>query len=406
MNNSKKIISIVVVGLFLVTTLIGSNFQQVNAATRTSYWQQFHQTYQPKVLASPAPVPAPAPITSPTTTTIGSASCVWQGHCAGATCATYDDCDGNLVCNSGICGPTGGVSAPAPAPVPAPTPVLTPTPNPTPTPTPMPAPTPVTPAPITVPLTSNGTAKYVMVNCVNWLPLTALPTSASSELTYFVITSDSNGSLVGTNSTQETKFVSDVHAAGKKATFSIGGAAQNQSMITTAVNNKTALVNSIASHLSQFGYDGVTLDIEDTNLSASAVTDFINALRVKFDSIKSGLIIGVYTQPYQLNTVWNTIDQAANSITWLSPMLYDFGTFNQQTWINDVNAWAAKLPKSKLLAGLAVNYPAANGGLDTNQYSSMLNASIDQGWMGIGIWSNELYTQNWMNTANGIISIK
>ena len=35
----------------------------------------------------------------------GSGSCSWQGHCAGASCSTADDCSDDLVCNSGICGP-------------------------------------------------------------------------------------------------------------------------------------------------------------------------------------------------------------------------------------------------------------------------------------------------------------
>ncbi|CAG8979785.1 hypothetical protein HYALB_00011593 [Hymenoscyphus albidus] len=32
-----------------------------------------------------------------------AATCEWTGHCAGATCQTADDCDGELVCKSGKC---------------------------------------------------------------------------------------------------------------------------------------------------------------------------------------------------------------------------------------------------------------------------------------------------------------
>ena len=37
-----------------------------------------------------------------------STDCIWKGHCAGDSCTTFNDCDGNLVCNSGKCGPIGG----------------------------------------------------------------------------------------------------------------------------------------------------------------------------------------------------------------------------------------------------------------------------------------------------------
>ncbi|KAH6712611.1 family 75 glycoside hydrolase [Leptodontidium sp. MPI-SDFR-AT-0119] len=47
--------------------------------------------------------------TSTTTTTTTSTaptctSCSWTGHCAGATCSSADDCDGDLVCTGGTCG--------------------------------------------------------------------------------------------------------------------------------------------------------------------------------------------------------------------------------------------------------------------------------------------------------------
>ncbi|RAL04509.1 uncharacterized protein BO80DRAFT_202315 [Aspergillus ibericus CBS 121593] len=32
-----------------------------------------------------------------------SSSCEWEGHCAGASCSTLNDCSGDLVCKSGVC---------------------------------------------------------------------------------------------------------------------------------------------------------------------------------------------------------------------------------------------------------------------------------------------------------------
>lgn len=40
--------------------------------------------------------------------------CLWSGHCLGDPCQTFNDCDGNLVCNSGKCGPIGQPTPPPP----------------------------------------------------------------------------------------------------------------------------------------------------------------------------------------------------------------------------------------------------------------------------------------------------
>ncbi|KAK3324795.1 hypothetical protein B0T19DRAFT_239213 [Cercophora scortea] len=34
-----------------------------------------------------------------------TATCEWAGHCLGAPCETYDDCDGQLICTAGKCAP-------------------------------------------------------------------------------------------------------------------------------------------------------------------------------------------------------------------------------------------------------------------------------------------------------------
>nr|WNZ75288.1 hypothetical protein [Trichoderma harzianum] len=43
-------------------------------------------------------------------------TCSWEGHCAGASCGSDDDCSDDLTCNSGVCGSSsgGGGSAPPP----------------------------------------------------------------------------------------------------------------------------------------------------------------------------------------------------------------------------------------------------------------------------------------------------
>ncbi|KAL7940649.1 hypothetical protein V8C42DRAFT_336962 [Trichoderma barbatum] len=41
-------------------------------------------------------------------------SCSWEGHCAGASCGSDEDCSDDLTCNSGKCGSSSGGSAPPP----------------------------------------------------------------------------------------------------------------------------------------------------------------------------------------------------------------------------------------------------------------------------------------------------
>ncbi len=110
MHKSKKIISILIVGLILFAIAISCNVQQVNAATtftlssqNTAYWQQFYQSVRSKII--------------------------------------------NKINNQ----PT---STPTPKPTPTPTPVPTPAPTPVPAPTPTPASTPPAPTPAPNPIAS------------------------------------------------------------------------------------------------------------------------------------------------------------------------------------------------------------------------------------------------------------
>ena len=46
---------------------------------------------------------------SPLVSASASASCIWEGHCPGAPCHTFNDCAGTDVCNNGVCAAcTGG----------------------------------------------------------------------------------------------------------------------------------------------------------------------------------------------------------------------------------------------------------------------------------------------------------
>lgn len=270
-------------------------------------------------------------------------------------------------------------------------------------------PVPVPPTPI--PPTPNLPKKYIMLNAINWSNLTGLPLTVISEATYFVLEVLANGSLVDrSNGTidKEKKFIADVKAAGKKVTFSVAGGTQSVADVTAAVNQKTNFINAIADRIKNLGYDGVTLDVENTNISPQNMVDFVNALRAKLDTIRPGLIIGCYTQPYQLTTVWSKLELCAAAITWLSPMMYDRqdSPYNAAKWTAETNAWSAKIPKSKLLYGLAVNYVDWYGGvLNTKDYAECFDTVIKEGWAGIGIWRSGIYTQPFIDVQKSKIII-
>lgn len=252
-----------------------------------------------------------------------------------------------------------------------------PTPVPPPNPTPVPTPTPVA-------------KKYIMLNCINWGAGMTTPLQPASEYTYFVLLVNADGSLKNGNVTQEAKFVSDVHAKGGKATFSIAGGTQAVADITSAVRNKTGLINAIKARLAT-GYDGVTLDIENTALTSAEVNSFITDLRV---AIGTAPIIGIYTQPFQKDTVWKDINLVKDAITWLSPMIYDYAN-TVTTLKNDVSVWEVKVGKEKLLVGAALNYNAT--GLDLTELPVVMDWIKTEGLMGMGIWENTKYIKSYQD---------
>lgn len=228
---------------------------------------------------------------------------------------------------------------------------------------------------------------YVMVNCINWQNLDNLPLEAGTEFTYFVLPVAAHGALLGMNGAQEAKFVSDVHAAGKKATYSIAGGAQNSLDIKTALTSyRTAFIDDIYTHMNLHGYDGVTIDIENTDIAPDLMVTFFRELRLKLGSA----IIGCYTQPYQLNTVWAKVAEIKDYITWISPMLYDYPNSVLQIK-SAIEPWAERVGKEKVLLGTAVNYDAT--GFDLNEWLQALDIVNAEGWGGVGIWQNNLYTE-------------
>lgn len=241
-----------------------------------------------------------------------------------------------------------------------------------------------------------GDKKWVMVNVIEWSAagLANLPTADSSECSYFVLPVMANGALIGGNDTKEKNFVAAVKAAGKLPTFSVAGGIQSVADITAAVTvNRNGFLNAIATHLIQYGFGGIWIDIEGTKIDAQAMADFLLALRVKFDSIRPGLTIGVYTQGYQKETVWAKLSLAADAIDKISTMIYDY-EYTLDELKSQTLAWLPKVKnqRSKLLAGLAVNYTT---GLTAEQYANVLDWVNAENLGGVGLWNNVLFEDAW-----------
>lgn len=239
---------------------------------------------------------------------------------------------------------------------------------------------------------------YAMLNCVNWAPtaLKTLPLQAATELTYFVLPVTAQGALTGGSLSLESAFVKLAHDAGKTATFSIAGGSQNVSDITKAVTQKTNLITAIVNRVAQFGYDGVTLDIENTNLQTEALALFVNDLRRALGTSK---VIGMYSQPYQLHTVFSKLETFVDSLSWISPMCYDF-----PNTVEDIKTittqWIEKAGKDKVLLGLAVNYD--DTGVNITEFESILAWGKEKGLKGVGIWNNILYTKEYQDKLQEI----
>lgn len=246
--------------------------------------------------------------------------------------------------------------------------------------------------PDTQPTPPTPTKKHVLLNCINWGSLANFPLEAT-EYTYFVLLVARDGNLIFGSETAEKKFISDIHAMGKKASFSVAGGTQNVNDITNAITSTTArtnLINKISARMA-WGYDGVTLDIENTNIQPDVLVTFFKELRAK---LGIGKIIGVYTQPYQFSTVWAKTEQIEPYINWLSPMIYDFANTVSEAKQYTLK-WLPKLNnnKSKLLFGGAVNYDAT--GLDLTEWGQILDWINQEGLGGIGVWNDQLYTASY-----------
>lgn len=239
---------------------------------------------------------------------------------------------------------------------------------------------------------------YFMFNVINWGNLDNIPYEEGEEFTYFVFPVAADGKLLGTSEGAEKRFIKGVQDAGKLATFSIAGGYQDKNDVKQAVEEQNGLITAIVDRVERLGYDGVTLDIENTTIDPQTMVAFVRKLREKLGPDK---VIGIYTQPYQQATVWRDIGEAKDTFDWISPMIYDYGYFDIDECRATVRKWANMVGKEKTLAGLAVNYPLERGGVPIDQWQAVLQMAQEEGWKGIGIWEHNRWTTDYArsNTA-------
>jgi hypothetical protein len=257
-----------------------------------------------------------------------------------------------------------------------------------------------TPTPIPTPVATPSPYKQVVLNTVKWgyNALQNVPIKDISQANLFVLPVDANGNLLEGNPSQEAKFIADVHAQGKKVTLCIAGGTQNIAAIAAALTTgKTNLINNIAARLTQYGYDGVVLDVENTWIQPSVIPTFINQLRTK---IGEKPIIGVYVQHWQKDTVYGQLQDSADAIDWIAPMIYDF-SYTMDDLKSLTLAWLPRIKqdRSKLYAGVAVNYPT---GLGVGQYKEVLQWVNAQQLGGVAVWQNNLFTQPWLDAQRSV----
>lgn len=114
---------------------------------------------------------------------------------------------------------------------------------------------------------------------------------------------DANGSLKLTMAV-DRGFINNMRARGIKVTPFLSNHWDRQKGIN-ALNNREALASQVAAAVSEYGLDGVNVDIENvTENERDIYTDFVKLLRQKLPAEKS-VSVAVAPNPYNLTTGWH-----------------------------------------------------------------------------------------------------
>lgn len=166
-------------------------------------------------------------------------------------------------------------------------------------------------------------------------------------------------------------------ASGKPVVMGIGGAGSGGVTVTNSTQAQQ-LVSSVQSMVTNFGINGIDIDLEagSSSWNASALREACLSLKSIYGS---GFVIGVTTQMYgQYTAMWmnflNTLGHANYDYT--GPMLYDFPESRKANTLipvclDKVNTMVSNgVPQSKILLGFMLQ-PAGN-----TSYSASENAQV------------------------------
>ncbi|NLU52104.1 MAG: glycoside hydrolase [Clostridiaceae bacterium] len=160
----------------------------------------------------------------------------------------------------------------------------------------------------------------------------------------------------------DTKLVDAMHARGIKVTPFLSNH-WDRTLGRAALSNRVSLVNQIVSAVSQYGFDGVNIDIENlTQDDRNNYTDFIRRLRLALPPDKS-LSIAVAANPYGVYYGWaGSYDYKAlgELCDWILVMTYDEsyyggpeGPVASSSFVeNSIKYALTQIPAEKLLLGL------------------------------------------------------
>jgi len=307
-------------------------------------------TPTPSPTPRPSPTPTPAPSPTPSPTPSGTCAPPWQigipitvgevlsfnSHNWKALQAETQTVDGwqppNVPALWSDLGPCSGGPAPTPTPTPSPTP------KPSPTPTPAPSPTPS-------PTGGGGLPKHLLMgywqdfnNGAKCLRISDVPTSydiiavafANATITPGAVdfSLDSGLSSCITGGYTTAQFISDiatVHGRGQKVIISVGG--QNGTISVSDSATAANFANSVHALMSQFGFDGVDIDLEN-GVNPTVMASALHQLA----GMNPGLIITLAPQTIDVQSTAGSYFQLALNIsdvlTIMNTQYYNSGTMN------------------------------------------------------------------------------
>jgi chitinase len=198
----------------------------------------------------------------------------------------------------------------------------------------------------------------------------------------------SDGTVIVDDANFPTKLVSSWQASGKKVLISVGGQNGNWGFVFATTANTANFVNSLENILTQYGLDGVDLDIESYLATPRTVANAIISLRqaignkliiVSPEDVAVIQTVGYVPTPDAAGQPWNyfvpIVNLADAAIDFYQPQAYNNGydsfaggseEYLQDVYLNWCNLPAAGQPitgynginGSKLLIGLEASTSA------------------------------------------------